>query len=260
LFLPTTNDVSHVKRCLRIVSVVIACTVLLAACGGEEKIAERPLTSDEASVLAEVLSRNYEAQGASFSLAAQATSAGGTVTLEGDVDWINHQGGARVTGGTPPHPVTEVWWSKNVVAERRPSLDSEVFRVLPDAGSPLLARSPDIPRRRLDQLIAIVTGLASQTPENAQLILQTEGSAFIRTDELRGKQVLIFRYGQRTLYWLDEETKGLMRFEGTDSTSRFPVIVDFFDLGPKVLRVPQGVEMVDVAKYEELLARIPASP
>jgi hypothetical protein len=260
LFLPTTNDVSHVKRCLQIFRVVAAFAVVLTACGGEEKVTERPLTSDEASVLAEVLSRNYEAQGASFSLAAQANSAGGTITLEGDVDWRNHQGGARVSGGTSPHPVTEVWWSKNVVAERRPSLDSEVARLLPEAGSPLLARSPDIPRRRLDQLIAIVTGLASQTPENSQLILQTEGSAFIRSDELRGKQVLIFRYGQRTLYWLDEETKSLMRFEGTDSTSRFPVIIDFFDLGPKVLRVPQGVEMVDVAKYEELLARIPASP
>ncbi|CAB4648620.1 unannotated protein [freshwater metagenome] len=233
---------------------------MLTACGGAEKAAERPLTSDEASVLAEVLSRNYEAQGASFSLAAQASSTGGTITLEGDVDWINHQGGARVVGGASPHPVSQVWWSKNVVAERRPTLDSEVARVLPGDGSPLLARSPDTSSRRLDQLIAIVMGLASQTPENAQLILQTEGSAFVRSDELRGKPVLVLRYGQRTLYWLDEETKNLMRFEGTDSTTRFPVVIDFFVLGPKALQVPQGTELVDLAKYNELLNRIPVSP
>ena len=51
-----------------------------------------------------------------------------------------------------------------------------------------------------------------------------------------------------------------MRFEGTDSTTRFPVVIDFFVLGPKTLQVPQGTELVDLAKYNELLNRIPVSP
>lgn len=232
----------------------------IAACGGNAVSQERPLTSDEASFLAEVLSRNYEAGGASFRLSAPAGMEGGTITIEGDIDWVNHQGGARVLGGAKPHPVAQVWWNQKTVGERRPTLDREILTRFPEMKNPILARPPDTSKRRLDQLLAIITGLVSKTPENSQLILQTEGSAFVRKDVLRERGVLVVRYGKRTTFWLDEESKELLRFEGSDSTSQFPVVIDFFQLGQRNLSLPRDVQVVNLPDHAELLAMVPSSP
>lgn len=239
-------------------ALVTVCSVV--ACGGEEQRSERALTSEEASILAEVLFRNYESKGATFSLAAQAGGAGGTIALEGAIDWENHQGAARVLGGSQPHPVNAVWWSRDFVAERRPSFDEVVARVLPNVNSPVLVRKPDSVKRRLDQILAIVTGLASQSPDNAQLILQTEGSAFIRTDELRNRSAIVLRYGKRTLFWLDKETNLLLRFEGNSSTSQYPVVLDFMEFGRQTLPPPPTAALVEIEKHQELLPLIPMSP
>lgn len=248
------------KRRLRAVALALVTVSSVVACTGEEQSAERALTSEEASILAEVLFRNYESQGASFSLAAQAGGAGGTITLEGDIDWENHHGAARVLGGAQPYPVTAVWWSKSVVAERRPSFDSVLAQVLPNVTTPIITRNPDAVKRRLDQILAIVAGLASQTPDNAQLILQTEGSAFIRTDELRNRPVIILRYGERTLFWLDQETKNLLRFEGNSSTNQYPVVIDFMEFGRRTLPPPPNTSLVEIENHQELLRLIPMSP
>lgn len=242
------------------VAAVFLSVLFLSACGGGKQSTERALTSEEASILAEVLFRNYEAQGASFYLAAQAGDGGGTITVEGIIDWKNHQGAARVFGGSQPYPVEEVWWSRDFVAERRPTFDEVMAQVLPTVNSPVLVRKPDAVKRRLDQILAIVTGLSSQTPDNAQLLLQMEGSAFIRTDELRNRQAIVLRYGKRTVFWLDQETKALLRFEGNNSTNQYPVVVDFLDFGRKVVQGPQASSLVNIANYGDQLALVPLSP
>jgi hypothetical protein len=248
------------KRFSLLLCAVMLPVWVLSACNSQEISQERPLSPEEASVLAEVLSRNYEAGGASFSLSARAGIEGGTITMQGDIDWVNHQGGARVLGGSLPHPVTEVWWSAEIVGERRPSLEVEILNQLPGVSNPILVRPPDSSRRRLDQLLAIVTGLVAKTPENSQLILQTEGSAFLRNDVLREKPVVVLRYGKRSIFWLDAESKSLMRFEGNDSSSQFPVVIDFLQLGPRTLSLPQGAQIVNLPDYVELLEMVPSSP
>jgi hypothetical protein len=252
--------VGQLKRFSLMLCAAILHVCVLSACNSQEVSQERPLSSEEASVLAEVLSRNYEAGGASFSLSARGGMEGGTITMQGDIDWVNHQGGARVLGGSQPHPVTEVWWSAEIVGERRPSLEVEILNQLPEVRNPILVRPPDSTRRRLDQLLAIVTGLVSKTPENSQLILQTEGSAFLRNDVLREKPVLVLRYGKRSIFWLDAESKSLMRFEGNDSSSQFPVVIDFLQLGPRTLSLPQGAQVVNLTTNKHFLAFMPQSP
>jgi hypothetical protein len=139
-------------------------------------------------------------------------------------------------------------------------LEAEILNQLPGVRNPILARPPDSSRRRLDQLLAIVTGLVAKTPENSQLILQTEGSAFLRNDVLREKPVLVLRYGKRSIFWLDAESKSLMRFEGNDSSSQFPVVIDFLQLGPRTLSLPQGAQIVNLPDHVELLEMVPSSP
>ena len=121
-------------------------------------------------------------------------------------------------------------------------------------------RDPDIENRRLDQLLAVVTGLASETPENAQLIVQAEGSAFIRTDVLREQPVVLLRYGQRSIYWINVESGEMMRFEGVNTTGQFPVIVDILEHGPQAVGLPVDVDAIDLASNSELLNFMPTSP
>jgi hypothetical protein len=239
---------------------IVPLLFVVSSCGGAEGETERPLTIDEASILADVLWRNHEAGGAHFRLVAKSGTAEGDIAIEGDIDWVKHLGYGRVAGGSQPHPVNEVWWDANSVAEWRPSLENEVRGVIGNVSNPVLVRNPDQESRRLDQLLALVVGLSARTPENAQLILQKKDTSFLRTDVLRNSPVLVFRYGRKTIYWIDKEEKTLLRFEGNNTTGQFPIIIDFEDFGSKVLTFPKNATLVKLSEYTELSRLIPVSP
>jgi hypothetical protein len=233
---------------------------VVSSCGSTKSETERPVNIDEASILAEVLWRNHEAGGAHFRLVAKSGTAEGDIAIEGDIDWVKHLGYGRVAGGSQPHPVNEVWWDAHSVAEWRPSLENEVRKLIPTAMNPVLLRDPEQETRRLDQLLAIIVGLSASMPENAQLIFQKADTSFLRTDVLRNRPVLVFRYGKKTIYWIDEKEKTLLRFEGNTSTGKYPIIIDFQDFGTKVLSFPRAASVVKVSEHKELSALIPNSP
>jgi len=239
---------------------IVSLLFVVSNCGGTKSEAERPLKSDEASTLADVLWRNHEVGGAHFRLVAKSGSAEGDIAIEGDIDWVKHLGYGRVAGGSQPHPVHEVWWDAHSVAEWRPSLEDEVRKLIPTAMNPVLLRDPEQETRRLDQLLAIIVGLSAPMPENAQLILQKADTSFLRTDVLRNRSVLVFRYGKKTIYWIDKEEKTLLRFEGNNTTGQFPIIIDFEDFGSKVLTFPRNATLVKLSEYTELSRLIPVSP
>ena len=239
---------------------IISILFVVSSCSGTKSEAERPLTIDEASILADVLWRNHESGGAHFRLVAKSGTAEGDIAIEGDIDWVKHLGYGRVTGGSQPHPVNEVWWDANSVAEWRPSLENEVRKLIPTAVNPVLLRDPEQETRRLDQLLAIIVGLSASMPENAQLILQKADTSFMRTDVLRNRPVLVFRYGKKTIYWIDEKEKTLLRFEGNNATGQFPIIIDFDDFGTKVLTFPKTASVVKLSEHKELSELMPVSP
>jgi hypothetical protein len=239
---------------------IVSLLFVVSSCGSTKSETERPVNIDEASILADVLWRNYEAGGAHFRLVAKSGTAEGDIAIEGDIDWVKHLGYGRVAGGSQPHPVNEVWWDAHSVAEWRPSLENEVRKLIPTAMNPVLLRDPEQETRRLDQLLAIIVGLSASMPENAQLIFQKADTSFLRTDVLRNRPVLVFRYGKKTIYWIDEKEKTLLRFEGNTSTGKYPIIIDFQDFGTKVLSFPRAASVVKVSEHKELSALIPNSP
>lgn len=239
---------------------IISLLFVVSSCGSTKSETERPVNIDEASILADVLWRNHEAGGAHFRLVAKSGTAEGDIAIEGDIDWVKHLGYGRVAGGSQPHPVNEVWWDAHSVAEWRPSLENEVRKLIPTAMNPVLLRDPEQETRRLDQLLAIIVGLSASIPENAQLIFQKADTSFLRTDVLRNRPVLVFRYGKKTIYWIDEKEKTLLRFEGNTSTGKYPIIIDFQDFGTKVLSFPRAASVVKVSEHKELSALIPNSP
>lgn len=239
---------------------IVSLLFVVSSCGSTKSETERPVNIDEASILADVLWRNHEAGGAHFRLVAKSGTAEGDIAIEGDIDWVKHLGYGRVAGGSQPHPVNEVWWDAHSVAEWRPSLENEVRKLIPTAMNPVLLRDPEQETRRLDQLLAIIVGLSASMPENAQLIFQKADTSFLRTDVLRNRPVLVFRYGKKTIYWIDEKEKTLLRFEGNTSTGKYPIIIDFQDFGTKVLSFPRAASVVKVSEHKELSALIPNSP
>lgn len=221
-----------------------AAAVLLTGCGGNAET-ERPLAEEEVQLLSNVLWRNHSAGGMEFVLTSRAGGSGGTVTIAGAWSFTDQVGCARVEGGAPPHPVTETCWGGDTVLERRPTLDA----VLAEAGQPgarFVARPADVTARRLDVLLRTVSALGTEQPENAVLIRQTPGTAFLRSDTLRDTEVIVLRYGERLLWWIDPATGNLLRFEGVDSGGTTPVVVDIVGLGRPTITGPAESEVLKV--------------
>lgn len=243
-----------------LVSVVAVLTSVIAGCGGGETSKERPLTEDEVQLLANVLYRNHRAGGIEFVLSSKRDAGGGTLTIRGAWSFADQGGCAYVDGGSPPNPVTEVCWAGSSVIERRPSLDDDLA-ALGLTGVGFVARPVDFERRRLDVLLKTVTSLGTEQPENAVLIRQSAGSAFIRNDTLRGVDVVVLRYGDRLLWWIDPATGDLLRFEGRDEAATTPVIIDVTSIGSFAI---DGPGESAVASVEELGAKYlewaPSSP
>lgn len=247
------------RRLAIVVAITVATGSLLGSCGGGET-GEAPLNEDQVQLIANALYRNHAAGGISFSLATVADTGSGTVTLQGEVDFANLTGRAVVAGGADPHPVTEVFWGGNAVLENRPSL----WPYLADKGhenARLVARERDPGSRRLDVLLQTLMSMGMEQPENAVLVRQREGSAYLRDDELRGTKVQVLRFGDRLIMWIDPLTGDLLRFEGTNTARTFPIVIDLLSRGPRKVEGPSAElvvpEAVLGADYLQLTPRSP---
>lgn len=238
-------------RRLRILASALVATVIVAACGGESTPKERPLTGDEAASMAAVQYDNMQAGGAVFEVAAAVTSTGESVSMSGVVDWARHTGRATVSAKGQESPVTEVAWAGSDILERR----ADLIASLPNLGhkpDSWILRPLDPTRRTLDRIVAILLRLSSTEPDNAILIQQTEGSAWMRTDTLRGRDVDVMRYGKQTIYWLDSGTGEMLRFEGNAASLNAPVVIDFVDRGRQTIDLPPASGVVPVSEIKDL--------
>ena len=225
-----------------------------AACGGGDTSSEsRPLSDAEAGRLAQAGYGNLLAGGARFEAnsAFLGTDPLQTVTLVGEIDWEGHVGRALVRGGGPDETLTEVYWEEGVVIERRPAFDA-IIAGMGGPTTPWIARAPEPSTRQLDRLLSVVFGLALEQPDNALLLQQTEGSAFIRADELRSEPVEVLRYGTRNLYWLAADDGAMLRFEGNSAGGTAPTVVDLVVLGPVEVPSPDPDQVIPVEAVAEI--------
>lgn len=233
-----------------------ALAVLVVGCGGSDGPVAgepRPLTDDEAVRLAQAGHTNLLEGGATFEAnsAFLGTDPTQTVTLVGEIDWVNHRGRAFVRANGPDEGLTEVYWEETFVLERRPVIDA-IVNGMGGPATPWVARSPDSSTRQLDRLLALVLGLALEQPENALLLQQTEGSSFVRLDDLRGDPVEVLRYGTRNLYWLALDDGSMARFEGNSAGGTAPTVIDLLELGPVEVEAPPETDIVPVEAVAEI--------
>jgi hypothetical protein len=230
---------------------LIAACLALSACGGSGTAGQRPMTQEELSRLAETMYLNHREGKSTFVVVTLDGTGGRRLGLAGTVDWSARSGTARMDadGGGG---LVAVAWGVDLVAERRPVHDG----LLAGLGYPQGAwiSRPVDQRRRVDQVIAVVMGLAATRPENAVLIQQKQGSAFLRSDTLRGQKVEVVRYGERSIYWIDPLTGRMLRFEGNNPAGTMPIIVDFGQELTDPVRPPYAAEVVSAGAHPELAA------
>ena len=238
----------------RVLVAVAACT-LLFACGGDDRktVEAAPLTQTQAERLSQAGYTNYLAKGAEFEAISAFLGPDGnqSLTLSGLIDWESHRGRAFVRGVGSEAGITEVYWEETFVLERRPGMDA-VVNGMGGPATPWVARAPDPSTRQLDRLLALVLGLALEQPENALLLQQTEGSSFMRLDDLRGDPVEVLRYGTRNLYWLALDDGSMARFEGNSAGGTAPTVIDLLELGPVAVEAPPEADIVPVEAVAEI--------
>jgi hypothetical protein len=233
----------------------LALAVGVTGCGEQatEAPPERPLSRTEASLLAGVLHNNYRVGGARFQAAGTAGPGGGTITLAGEVDFKKHQGYARVMSDAGKDRVQEVLWDPSVVLEHRPGMMTAINRVKP--GATVVARTPDRQRRRLDQMLEIITALATAKRENPLLLQQRKQATFIREDTLRGTPVWLLRYGPRTIVWVNPKTGQMLRFESSNKDRTAPIVVDIEPNRKVRIRPPRPEYVVSAQALGNVYAR-----
>ena len=230
---------------------VLVFSLSLLACGAENETTERALSADEAALLAEIQIRNFEIGGADFIVNAAFTELGDSISMTGSTDWVNHLGQATVAASGQESGIEEVMWSSNEVLESRPAMTQMLAAInLPNVR--FIARPPDSERRLLDRVIGILVSLASTERDNALLIQQKEGSAFLRSDVLRDRKVFVLRYGKSLRYWVDQSTSELLRFEGDSTSGTAPIVIDFLAFGQRTIVQPPQDSVVAVSEISEL--------
>ncbi len=224
-------------------------------CGSaSSKQVERVLTNEEASRLSSTLYLNHMQERAKFEVHTVIDSLGTQANFRGVLDWGAGVGWASIDISSPGFTLTEVSWSRDFIFERHPALDG----VVKGKGltTPVVIRRPLNFQRRLDGIIRVVASLATSQPENASLIRQKAGSAYLRTDELRGEVVDVMRFGWQSVYWINHQTGSLLRFEGRNSVGGMPIIVDLQANSGVEVSFPQISSIIDLDKNAVLLPYI----
>lgn len=243
----SANALMVVKR----ISTVMVVSLLAVGCGrsGNES-GPRPLTVDEASRLSAVTYQNHLQGIARFELFTVADAGGPQVTMRGLVDWTSGSGQAELAVASENSTLAGVAWSGEYVAEWRPNLD----QVLRERGvqTPAYVIRAAQPGRRLDDIIRIVAALASKSPDNQLLIRQTEGSSYLRDDELRGEATEVLRYGERSIYWISKVSGALLRFEGNAKNNQLPIVIDLYPTSGESVVLPASENSIDLRRVPDL--------
>lgn len=211
-----------------------------------------PLTTAQALVLSRMLLNDHDAGGADVSVRAPA-GAMPAFEMRGTVDWLHHQG--RVTvhfKGAASQPDEVLVWS-----------DANLFIAVPGLGDAMAAKGrPGITfasrplqsgTTTLDQVIVLVSSLASDRAENPILLRQAD-TGYLGPGEIDGVQHERFRYGA-TVYWV-EPAERIGRVEATLRTTGSAVVIDLTDHGARQVGVPAADGVVPAAEITDVLSAL----
>ena len=192
----------------------------------------RALTSDEVNRLAITRFRNYEAGGRAVTITVPSTA--GELVIAGSVDYRTKIG-YGVVHGTGRDSASDglVQWNSTTVFFH-PMANTPAKAPASPPGSDWYPRSLRTSGASLDTSLAIVLGLGSDRPDNAQLLPQN-GAAWVSQDQVDGHQVDVMTGpGARgrsdtagnVRYWIGSDGTMYRVQAGVASAPR-PVVIEF---------------------------------
>jgi outer membrane lipoprotein-sorting protein len=195
------------RRALRALAALACGAVLLAGCGDSSRTATtaasttattagRPVTDEQALVLARLLQQNWQRGGATF--AGTFPIQGTEVEMRGRVDFRDGRGAATLTDPTGERR-RYVWTRSEVLAQSAPGA-SRYNRQAPDPdGDPVHAT------------IRVINLLSAETIDNTTNI-KDQDARLLRSETAGGTAVDVYRYGAdgHTTYWVGHDD-GLLR-------------------------------------------------
>lgn len=153
--------------------------------------APQPLTLPQAQVLASMRAANHRLGQATFQTAVN--DQGTVVSLRGVVDWQRHVGSAvytTVAGRTDPSADGLMQWNfEKVSAHPGGAVDGPP--PAPQADGAWVQRAIDPTRSPIDTLFLLLLSVASQQPDNPQLLQQSD-AAYLGTEIVAGRTASVF--------------------------------------------------------------------
>ena len=182
-------------RVARLLGIAVALVLLLAGCSADSAAQEptappaRPVTTEEAQLLAVVRFNNFDTGTRPFSTAI--TEKGTELELQGWIDYAGHLGYAQVTGSFTPQALL---WNGTTVGVHDSAPDANGNPALPikdPTSTDWITHPLDGSTSRLDSLLIVLGGLGSDRPDNP-LLLQQAGALWLRADTVDGTPVTVF--------------------------------------------------------------------
>ncbi|GAA3896194.1 hypothetical protein GCM10022381_42070 [Leifsonia kafniensis] len=151
--------------------------------------AARPVTTEEAQLLAIARFNNFDAGSRPFTTNIQ--ERGVDLRIQGWVDYASQLGYAATTGAFPAQAM--LWTSSAVgIIAQEPDAAGDPALPIPSFTDPAASLDNlDPASSRLDALLAIISGLGSDRPDNP-LLVQQAGALWLRADEINGSPVTVF--------------------------------------------------------------------
>jgi hypothetical protein len=219
---------------------------------------EKGLTPDQATVLSNVLKKNYDAVGSKF-VAKVPYGPAATFTLAGEVDFTKGFGGATLHSevvGQPPVD-SKVFWQPQEVAEELEGLTAGMAANGRDGVKYLVRQLTK--NSAQDIVLQFISGLGVAQAENPQLIQQGD-AAFLGRDTVGGVEVETFRFG-KTIYFIRVSDGMLARVEANLAVSQGIVTIDFLSHEAVQIVSPPLSEVIDVSQVPaDLLGRLTGRP
>ena len=165
-------------------------TTLLAACRGPEPEAPppaRPITAEEAQILATSRFLNYDARTRAFTTTVAVNQQ--QVGLEGWIDFVTHTGYARATGREFAPQLLR--WNLGIAALQPATNAATGKPELPMPEHGWQTRQLDVARSTLDTVLLVIANLGLDRPENP-LLLQQGGALWLREETLDGRVLTVY--------------------------------------------------------------------
>ena len=246
---------------LLVASTLTVLVMVLTGCSDDEpaeRVSGEPVTTEEASVLAEVLHADFRAGGADFEVSAPFAE-NAVLTLTGEVDFARGIGRAQAVTdyatGQPDETRTLFFTATDLWQGDVPGLaDALTAAGLPPAGyarRPIATTDATGTASLLDVLVQMVTRLSARAADDPRSF---EGYTWSGSESVNGQLASVFRSGTGAQIAVAAESELLVQY--VTELQDFPVTITLADHGEREITLPADTDTVDTAEHPEIAAAL----